>query len=157
MRTLAERFENFVMREPNSGCWLWTGFVNDEGYGYFGVAASLPRKAHRVSYEMHKGVIPDGLLVCHKCDTPSCVNQDHLFLGTDAENMRDRDGKSRLAFGRRNGRAKLNDASAHEIRALVAAGFSERNIAAKYSVDRGTIRAIKSEKTWKPQRLAMAQ
>jgi hypothetical protein len=152
---LRERFGTFWTGEPNTGCWLWTGFANSDGYGYIGIAASKPAKAHRVSWELHRGQIPSGVLVCHKCDTPSCVNPDHLFLGTDADNSKDRNQKLRLAYGKRHGTAKLDDAKAKEIRTMIDDGISERDVASRFGVSRGTVRAIKSQKTWKPERLSV--
>lgn len=84
------------MPEPNSGCWLWLGTVNAKGYGgIFNSAYPTEQKAHRVSYRAFVGDIPAGLLVCHSCDVPSCVNPAHLWLGTDADNAHDRDAKGR--------------------------------------------------------------
>ncbi len=147
--TLAERFESFVMRELNSGCWLWTGFCNSEGYGHIGVAASLPRKAHRVSYEMHIGPIPVGALVRHKCDTPSCVNPAHLVLGTDADNMADRDTRHRTALGERNGKSKLTTPQARAIKVRLGSGYSDTAIAEIYGVHSATVHAIRHGRTWK--------
>jgi HNH endonuclease len=73
---------------PETGCWLWTGGWNNQGYGVLG-SRNKKYLSHRVSYECRFGAIPDGLNVLHKCDTPTCCNPDHLFLGTHAENMRD--------------------------------------------------------------------
>lgn len=82
---------------PGSGCWLFAGATDDKGYGLVSSRrGSAPLKAHRVSYEYHHGPIPRGLLVCHKCDTPACVNPEHLFLGTQLDNMRDCSAKGRL-------------------------------------------------------------
>lgn len=84
--------------EPNSGCWLWTAATDRAGYGVTGYAkgGSHTHRAHRVSYEAFIGLIPEGMLVCHKCDTPGCVNPDHLFVGTPLDNMLDKARKGRV-------------------------------------------------------------
>lgn len=96
--SLAERFAGKFAPEPNTGCWLWTASVNRKGYGRIGVgdAAAL---AHRVSWELHRGPIPGGLCVLHKCDVPACVNPDHLFLGTVPDNTADCIAKGRFTAG----------------------------------------------------------
>lgn len=83
-----ESFEEKISPEPNSGCWLWTGFEYGNGYG--GVKRR-PRVilAHRYAWELFVGEIPDSMNVLHRCDTPKCVNPQHLFLGTHLDNMRD--------------------------------------------------------------------
>lgn len=102
------RFERFVERDPNSGCWLWTGKLDHRGYGQFWLG---PRKtsehAHRASWKLHVGPIPPGhgyhgTCVCHWCDTPACVNPAHLFLGTVTDNNRDTliKGRHRYQIGR---------------------------------------------------------
>jgi hypothetical protein len=85
-------FERKILKQPN-GCWLWNGALNKDGYGVFGIKAE---GAHRASYKMYKGEIPKGILVCHKCDIPRCVNPDHLFLGTQLDNIRDAQSKNRI-------------------------------------------------------------
>lgn len=90
------RFEDFVEPEPMSGCWLWMGCARPSGYGWF--SRSLPSKreaAHRSSWLLYKGDIPNGMDVLHKCDMPMCVNPAHLFLGTQVDNNLDRDRKGR--------------------------------------------------------------
>lgn len=80
-----------------SGCWLWRGSLDGGGYGQISTAQGFaPAKAHRVSWEMRNGPIPDGMVVCHTCDTPACVNPDHLFIGTQQDNMRDCSRKNRI-------------------------------------------------------------
>lgn len=105
---------NRVEQEPNTGCWLWTGAVIPvSGYGQMRYGKGTPKKAHRVSYEIFVGPIPDGLYVCHRCDTPLCVNPDHLFLGTAKDNAQDAMRKGRYAHQSQthciNGHAKTPD------------------------------------------------
>lgn len=102
--TEAERFDDKYIPEPNSGCWLWTGSLNRFGYGKF-YARGASWLAHRFSYELRIGPVPEQLHVCHKCDVTQCVNPDHLFLGTHADNMRDKSlkGRSRTGTGDRHG------------------------------------------------------
>jgi hypothetical protein len=91
---LLTRFEMQHIPEPNSGCWLWLGATSPSGYGnIYAFGSSL--RAHRASWVIFRGAIPAGMHVLHKCDTPSCVNPDHLFLGSHADNMADKVRKGR--------------------------------------------------------------
>ena len=94
-KTLRERFERNFIPEPNSGCWLWLLSLCN-GYGrIYDLQNKRGALAHRLSWEIHRGAIPSGLWVLHKCDVRSCVNPDHLFLGTGLDNMTDMIAKGR--------------------------------------------------------------
>ena len=116
IKSLQERFDEKYEPVTESGCWIWTACSNGDGYGLIAIN-SQPSRAHRVSWSLHKGIIPDGVNVLHKCDNPSCVNPDHLFLGTQQDNVTDMIQKNRHNHrGEANGKAKLNDDKVREIR-----------------------------------------
>ena len=86
--SIRERFEDKYIPVTESGCWIWTASINKQGYGQL-MVDGRPKGAHRVSYELHVGKITDNLFVLHDCDTPSCVNPNHLHLGTNSDNMKE--------------------------------------------------------------------
>ena len=96
MKTFLERFRDSYEIDKKTGCWNWTGSKNGiNGYGRITVEGKS-YCAHRVSYELFVGIIPNGYNVCHKCDNPVCINPDHLFVGTRSDNMQDASNKGRI-------------------------------------------------------------
>lgn len=142
---LVERFWEKVNK--TEGCWLWTAAKKQKNYGMIGVLPSRNRLAHRVSWELHNGPIPQGMKVLHKCDNPPCVRPEHLFLGTHQDNMRDMVSKHRGSTCGGN-RRKLSESQVQEIRKRRAAGEREIDLAAAYNVKRWTIGNIISRRSW---------
>lgn len=132
-------------------CIEWQGSIDSEGYGRHG-----KRKAHRIAWESAHGPIPVGLLVCHTCDNPPCVNVEHLFLGTIADNNRDRHAKGRsknlftssvdhpakVRGGERHWQAKLTDVDVRDIRRRYSDGEKQATIAASHGVHSATVSRI---------------
>lgn len=132
------------------GCWLWEASGRGKGYGsiYYN---NKVEQAHRVSYIVHCGPIPDGMRVLHKCDTPACVNPDHLFLGTQNDNVQDAKVKGRMRGlkGDRSPKAKLKPSDIVFIKqALVEGGITQAQLAAKFGVSQPVISAVKLGKMW---------
>ena len=144
-QTPLERFMENISPEPNSGCWLWTASCLRYGYGRFRMRGS-ETLAHRASYIIFIGEIPSGMCVCHKCDVRSCVNPEHLFLGTQSENIADAERKGRNAWGVRNRHNKLSEDEVRKIR-MDQRPIAE--IARSYNVTDTAIWSIKHRKTWK--------
>lgn len=144
-------FWMLVDRRESDACWLWHGDINDSGYGKFRYKSKYVY-AHRLAYEFTNGIIPDGLIICHKCDNPACINPNHLFLGTYFDNSQDMiaKGRQRKALGSDSGRAKLTDAQVVEIRKRYAAGgIRQRELASEYDVAKDTIWYLINRKTWR--------
>lgn len=141
-----ERFSEKYIFCPKTGCWLWQG-GKQRGYGKFTVR-SKSIKAHRFSYQYYRGDIPPGMFVCHTCDTPACVNPDHLFIGTAKDNARDKEKKGRgnQVRGRDHYCAKLTPEQAMEI--FNAKGHNLK-IAQAYGVSDSLVRHIKAKRKWK--------
>lgn len=142
-RPVKERFEEKFRITP--GCWVWTAALGKKGYGHFW-NGSHPVPAHRMSYELYEGEIPNGLHVLHRCDNVLCVNPSHLFLGTNLENVIDKIEKDRHPRGSKASTAKLTEEQVMAIRADMR---SQRKIAADYGVSHTIIGYIKSNATWR--------
>ena len=141
---------------PVTGCWEWIG-TKRNGYGrtMTGSRTDGTRKsisAHRLSYQLFKGNIPQGCVVCHKCDNPCCINPDHLFAGTVQENVSDRErkGRNKPPKGACNGRAKLSEKDVLAARTeRIDRGTSYQALAKKYGVAKKTIMDAVKGVNWK--------
>jgi hypothetical protein len=150
-RPIAARFWSKVNKAGGEACWEWQGGrTPDRGYGLLGVTFKPNRYvvAHRISYELNCGPIPAGMKVCHKCDNPPCVRPDHLFLGTQQDNIEDMRKKGRAARGAKHFRARLDPDKVRDIRRSHAAGESVASIAKRIGVRPGTVYAVLTGKTW---------
>lgn len=145
-----ERFFSKVDSTEAEACHRWTACTTLDGYGLFYIDGGLTT-AHRVSYGISNGPIPEGMVVrhCNQCTTRGCVNPDHLSVGTQADNMRDRDLAGRTPRGESSGVSKLKEADVKEIRLLAAQGETRASTAEAYNVSSATISAIVKRKTWK--------
>ena len=144
-RSANQRFDEKWVGEPNSGCWLWDAAVHRKGYGAFQSGNGLV-SAHRFSWERVNGPLPVGVHVLHKCDVSACVNPDHLFIGSNADNVKDAIKKGRTAKGEKNGQSKL---TVSDVLAIRASGESRKEIASKYGICTDNVSAIKRRISWK--------
>lgn len=132
-----------------SGCWIWTAAKMPKGYGQMKLPKTRKQEyAHRLAYMIHFGEIPDGKHVCHKCDNPSCVNPDHLFLGTAWDNLNDMKIKGRHLYGEKNTQSILTDEAVRKIKQLISDGQSQSKIAAMFNVHQVTISKIHRGLRW---------
>jgi hypothetical protein len=132
------------------GCWEFQGGRNGQGYGSIGWNG-VSRRAHRVAWALTYGPIPDGLDVLHHCDNPPCVRPDHLFLGTDADNVADRErkGRNKVPRGEQQGSAKLTNAEASRLRQLYYQGVPSPVLAAEFGLHRTVVWRIATGRSWK--------
>ncbi len=147
---IIQRFwDKVIKEEKENGCWNWTGWFGQNGYGCFKIN-SAKAMSHRVSFRMNVGEIPKGMLILHKCDNPICIRPDHLFLGTNLDNIRDRHLKGRDAKGEGHGRSKLNFQTVLEAREKrKKLGLSYRKLAKYFGVSKPAITDAILGRTWK--------
>jgi len=162
--TLADRFWAKVAK--SEGCWEWQAGRNKRGYGAFHPRHGVSILAHRMVWELSFGPIPTGSFVCHRCDNPPCVRPDHLFLGSNADNMQDMTAKGRdwastgdaevirqrMIASRPRGAAhpmaRLTEDQVNRIRALAMAGQSQRSIAREFAVSQSLVGMIVRHQRW---------
>lgn len=168
IKAFAVRFWEHVQKSEE--CWIWTGSISAYGYGLT-CRNSKTERAHRMAYELTYGQIPEGTLVLHKCDNRACVRPDHLFLGTQSDNIKDMDNKGRrpkphpnsgkhgnhcwakrfpekVLRGESNPRAVLCANDVRVVREMLARGESKTRIAKTFGVTRGAIGSIYYGRTW---------
>jgi len=131
---MVDRFyKKIIFPKILSDCWIFNGYNTHNGYGRFW-EKEFTWRAHRYVWNCFFGAIPEGMNVLHKCDNPPCCNPNHLKLGTQAENLKDRDNKNRQACGEQNGLAKLTLKKVIDIRAKRLTGLTYRKLASMYDV-----------------------
>lgn len=158
-KTALQRFNEKIIKTKT--CWLWTANKDKDGYGKFYLGGGC--RAPRAAYKLFKGEIPKGLCVLHSCDVRECVNPDHLWLGTNTDNMRDKIRKGRgnmpsgnqhhsrrhpekMKRGENHPNSKLNSAAALEI---ISSNASQKILSAKFKVSEGAITAVRRGITWR--------
>lgn len=147
---IKERFDAKWRKDGRSGCWNWTASTAGKGYGQFRIPGTRRNVyAHRLSYSLHKGILPDGALVCHRCDNMRCVNPDHLFIGDAKVNLQDMAAKGRHLYGERNAQAKLTSRKVHAIHNAAARGESQHKIAKRFGVGQMTVARILRGERWR--------
>lgn len=140
-RSLRDRFLDKVRKTDT--CWIWTGYTMKNGYGQINTGKCI-ENAHRVAYQMFVGPIGD-LYVCHRCDNPTCVNPDHLFIGTQNENLRDAATKGRMPRGSSHWNARFTE---DEIRSIRASDLSQNRLAEQHGTSQQVISKIRLRQRW---------
>lgn len=147
---LVQRFWDKVAKAGPQECWLWTASVEGGGYGQIKMPGTRNQtKAHKVSWMIHNGEIPDGLFVLHHCDVRQCVNPEHLFLGTCADNLEDMARKGRHLYGEKNVQHRLTELEVHRIFDRRNQGLVMRDIASEFGVGAMTVQRILTGQRWK--------
>ena len=147
--TQEQRFWDKVNVGGSKDCWVWTGCKRPGGYGQIRYDRRI-QKSHRVSWKINCGDIPEGLCVLHKCDNPSCVNPNHLWLGTYQDNSTDMVNKERQSKGENLPQSKITQVYADCIRTAYANGDATyRQLAKEFNISRSTIWYIVTNQTWR--------
>lgn len=148
--SLEEKFWEKVDKKGEDECWNWKGALNKDRYGQFNYKGK-PKLSHIVSYILVHGNVPKGLFILHKCNNPSCVNPKHLYIGTQADNMKQMVKDGRSLYGEKNPNSKLNWEIVNKIRAEYVndRNITIRKLSNKYNMPLGTIQNIIEDKTWK--------
>lgn len=152
-KSCAGRLEKYTFPEPMSGCWLWIGSLDGKNYGHLKIDGRYI-SAHRLSYVLHKGEYPLGLMLLHRCDNTYCINPDHLIPGTSLDNMRDMVAKGRVNrwLGRRSGdgnpNSRITSDTVRLIRARWRDGLKYAAIAAELGISSGIVGSIVRGERW---------
>jgi hypothetical protein len=150
-RPWRERLDEAILKTP-SGCWEFQGPKSPKGYGSFWTGTPHRKSkapAHRISWELVNGPVPEGKILCHACDNRPCVNPAHLFVGTKGDNNRDRNAKGRDSRGARHPNSKLTPDLVRLIRRLSAQGIVQREIATRVGVSRSCVACVVTRQNWK--------
>lgn len=147
MTKLPDRFLSKV--EITDDCWIWKAALTQEGYGTFWWDGKTG-PAHRYAWSYYHGDIPKRMVICHSCDIPSCVNPNHLFIGTVQDNHSDMVEKRRNVSGEKSGLSKLKEIQVIEIREKYKSGnYSSTDLSKYYGITRENVWCIVKNKTWK--------
>jgi hypothetical protein len=156
-QSVQRRFWSRVRIALEDECWMWTSQLNESGYGVLAVVCNgrkFPERAHRISWSLRFGPIPEGICVCHKCDVRACVNPYHLFLGSRADNLRDMRQKGRGSepprmCGEKHPMSRLSQGQVDEIRARYASGsISQAKLGKEYRVSQVHVGRIVRGEVW---------
>lgn len=145
-RPLAERFWEKVEIRNSDDCWLWRGALSSHGYGNLGSGDGKTLRAHCVSFELAYGGLPPGCVICHRCDSPACVNPNHLYAASQAANLGDMAAKGRSAHGERSAAARLSESAVLTIR---SSARKQIDLAKQLGVSPMTISYAKRRLAWR--------
>ncbi len=153
-KPLSDRIRESVKIDADTGCWIWQKNLTYKGYGLMRIGSTVKKtrrndSAHRVSYQEFVGPIADGLFVLHRCDVRSCCNPEHLFLGTQRDNIQDALQKNRFPVGERRSWAKLTDEKVRECRDRREGGESLRSLALECGVSQKAIDMAVKRQSWR--------